>query len=417
MLARFAFVVAVSCAPALAVAENWPEFRGPTAQGIAPAGKYPTEWSPTKNVSWKTAVPGHGWSSPVVWEGRVYLTTAVPVGGGGRTGDQSLRALCLDAKTGGILWDNEVFRQVGATAPRIHAKASHAGPTPVVDGKRVFVHFGHHGTACLDIAGKVLWRNTELRYRPVHGNGGSPILVDNLLVFSADGADTQFLYGLDADTGKVVWKTPRRADIFKKFSFSTPLLIEVEGRRLIVSQASGFVAGYDPKTGAEVWRVGYGEGYSLVPRPVFGNGLLFVPTGFDSPKLLAIRPTGKGDITDTAIAWSTERAAPLDPSPLLVGQELYLVSDIGVGSCLDAATGKVHWQQRLGGNHSASPTFADGKVYFQSEDGVGIVVKAGREYELLSKNEMGERTFASYAAADRAFYLRTEKHLYRIEGR
>jgi outer membrane protein assembly factor BamB len=393
---------------------EWPEFRGPTGQGIVPPGSLPAEWSATKNVVWKQPIPGTGWSSPILCGGRIYLTTAVPVPDSPNN-DQSLQALCLDARTGQVVWETEVFRQDGATAPRIHSKNSHASPTPVTDGQRLYVHFGHQGTACLDFTGKVLWRNTRLKYQPVHGNGGSPILAGDTLVFSCDGSDRQFVVALDRQTGMVLWQTDRKTDAVKKFSFGTPLLITVRGRPQIISPGSDAVCAYDPRTGAELWRVRY-EGYSIVPRPVYGHGLVFLCTGYDRPSLLAIRPDGTGDVTATHVAWQTQRGVPLNPSPLLVGEELYLVSDLGVASCLDARTGRVHWQQRIGGNHSASPIHADGKVYCQSEEGVGVVLKAGRQFEQVARNVLGERTLASYAVADGALYIRTEAHLYRIQA-
>jgi outer membrane protein assembly factor BamB len=400
---------------ATARADNWPEFRGPTGQGIVQKGDLPVEWSGTKNVVWKQPIPGTGWSSPIVYDGRIYLTTAVPLANG-RDGDQSLDALCLDAKTGKVLWQTDVFRQNGTTAPRIHGKNSHASPTPLTDGKRLFVHFGHQGTACLDLAGKVLWRNTSLTYEPVHGNGGSPILVDDLLVFSCDGGDQRFVVALDARTGKVRWKTDRPGESDRKFSFSTPLVITVNGQKQIISPGSDMVGAYDPATGREIWRVRYNGGYSVIPRPVYGHGLVFVCTGYTTPALLAIRTDGQGDVTDTHVAWATRKNVPHSPSLLLVGDELYMVSDNGMASCLVARTGNVHWQQqRLPGNYSASPLYAGGKIYFQSEQGVGTILKAGTRFEVVGRNPMGERTLASYAVADGALFLRTEKNLYRIQ--
>jgi outer membrane protein assembly factor BamB len=411
-----ALVAAISLwTGALVRGEDWPEFRGPTGQGLVREGSLPTRWGPSKNVGWKQAIPGAGWSSPVVSDGRVYLTTSVPVENS-PTGDQSLRALCLDAKTGRILWDREALREDGATAPRIHSKNSHASPTPLVNGGRLYVHFGHQGTACLDLTGKVLWRNTSLGYAPVHGNGGSPILVGDSLVFSADGADKQFLAALDRNTGKLLWKTDRKNEAERKFSFSTPLLITVKGQQQIISPASNMVGAYDPRTGREIWRVRY-DGYSVIPRPVYGHGLVFICTGYNSPSLLAIRPDGQGDVTRTHVAWTVRRYVPHAPSPLLVGDELYMVSDRGFASCLDAKTGRVYWQERLEGSYSASPVFAGGKIYFQNEEGVGTVVKAGRQFEGVAKNSLEERTLASYAAVDGALFLRTAKHLYRMEAR
>lgn len=392
-------------------AEDWREFRGPTGQGHYAGKGLPIEWSTTKNVVWKQAIPGKGWSSPIVLAGRVYLTTAVPVE---ESKDQSLRAICLDAKSGATIWDKEVFLQDGKKAPGIHKKNSHASPTPLTDGRRLYVHFGHQGTACLELDGTIVWRNTEHRYAPVHGAGGSPILVGDRLVFAIDGADKQLLVALETGTGKVAWKTDRKSTAFKKFSFGTPLLIEADGKQQIISPASDAVIAYEPKEGRELWRVTYKDGYSVIPRPVFGHGMIYFSTGYDSPKLLAVRVSGSGDVTDTHVAWTMSKAAPHTPSPLLVGDELYTVSDDGIATCLDARTGKQHWQERLEGGFSASPFHAEGRVYFQSEPGVTTVVRAGKKFEQLAQNELKERTFASYAAADGALYIRTERQLYKI---
>jgi outer membrane protein assembly factor BamB len=392
-------------------AENWPEFRGPTGQGHYAGRGLPIHWSTTKNVAWKQAISGHGWSSPVVQDGRVFLTSAAPIEG---SKDQSLQTLCLDAQTGKVLWETEVFRQDGAKAPRIHPKNSHASPTPVADAQRVYVHFGHQGTACLDRDGKVLWRQTELRYAPVHGNGGSPIRVDDLLVFSADGGDQQFVVALSQATGKVVWKTDRKSEAFKKFSFGTPLLIRIDGKRQIISPTSDAVIAYDPSDGKEIWRANY-EGYSVIPRPVFGHGMIFFSSGYDQPNLLAVRVDGAGDVTNSHIVWTATKGAPHTPSPLLVGDELYAVSDLGIASCFDARTGKIYWQERIGGAFSASLLYAGGRIYLQSEEGVTTVIRAGTKFERLAENTLEERTFASYAVADGAIYLRTERHLYRFQ--
>jgi outer membrane protein assembly factor BamB len=401
------------CLASAVLAGDWPEFRGPTGQGLVSDGELPTSWGKDKNIVWKQAIPGRGWSSPVVVGKRVYLTTAVPKG---NDGNQSLEALCLDAATGKVLWRKEVFRQDGTKAPPIHDKNSHASPTPLVRGQRLFVHFGHQGTACLDLDGKVLWRNRSLRYAPVHGNGGSPILVGDALVFSCDGGDERFIVALNVNDGKVLWKTERTGEADRKFSFSTPLLIDMKGRKQIISPGSDVVCAYDPANGREIWRVRY-DGYSVIPRPVYGHGLLFICTGYDRPSLLAIRAGGEGDVTDTHVAWKTSKAVPHAPSLLLVGDELYMVSDGGVASCLDARTGRVHWQQRLGGSYSASPLYAGGKIYFQSEQGTGIVIRADKEFKVLARNPLGERSLASYAAAGGALFVRTEKHLYRIGSR
>jgi outer membrane protein assembly factor BamB len=393
--------------------DDWPQFRGPTGEGHATAKNLPLEWSKNKNVAWMTPIPGLGWSSLIVVDGRVYLTTAVPLK---ENDDQSLDAMCLDAKTGKILWHKQVFRQDGKTAPAIHGKASHANPTPLLHDGKLYVHFGHQGTACLDLEGSVIWRSTELNFIPAHGNGGSPIIVDDKLIFGCDGREVAFIAALDRNNGKLLWKTPRNVEARKTFSFGTPLLITVNGKLQVVSPCSNAVIAYDPANGHEIWRVAY-DGYSVIPRPVYGHGLIYISTGFDSPILMAIRPDGTGDITKTHVAWTLRQNAPLTPSPLLVGDELYLVSDGGIASCVDAKTGKVHWKQRIGSAFSASPLDANGRIYFQSEDGVGIVVKAGKRFEELGRNALEEKTYASYAAADEALFIRTEKRLYRFQSR
>ncbi len=410
MRPRSLFAALLLTACPLLRGENWPEFRGPTGQGISTAAGLPTEWSATQNVAWKVAVPGAGWSSPSISDGQIFLTTGVTNGSGG----VSLRALAFELTTGRGLWDREIFSATEASVQPVHTKNSPASPTPIVEGDRVYVHFGHHGTACLDRAGKILWRNHELGYDPLHGNGGSPVLVGDRLVFNSDGTKEPFVAALDKATGVLVWKAPRTLKVKSYFSFCTPLVITVNGRTQIITPGSGGVSALDPKDGREIWRVRYGEGYSVVPRPVFAHGLLFIATGFNRADLLAIRADGEGDVTDTHIAWRTTKGAPLTPSVVVVGDELYAVADSGIATCFDAKTGTVHWQERLEGNYSASPIAAGGRVYFLSEEGVGTVVKASRTLEKLATNKLGERTLASYGVADGALFIRSATHLYRI---
>lgn len=396
-------------------AAEWTQFRGPEGNGHAKATGLPVAWSETKNVTWKQAIPGEGWSSPVISEGTIYLTAAVPDAGENK--DYALQLLSFSANTGEQLGSVEIFRQDGATAPKIHSKNSHASPTPIIEGDRIYVHFGHQGTACVSRDGKILWQTRELAYAPVHGNGGTPIVVDDLLIFSCDGAEDPFVVGVEKATGKVRWKTPRKSDVSRKFSFTTPILINVEGERQLISPGSGEVSALDPLTGEELWRVDYGDGYSVIPKPVFANGLIFVCTGYNRPNLLAIRPDGRGDVTETHVVWQTDRGAPHTPSLLVVGDELYMVADKGIASCLNTSTGKVHWEERLGGNYSASPLYADGRIYFQSEEGDTTVIAPGREYQKLASNQLGERTLASFGVIDHALLIRSDKHLYRIENR
>ena len=320
-----------------------------------------------------------------------------------------MRAICVNADSGEVIWDKEIFRQDGKTAPRIHSKGTHANPSPLFDGDKLYVHFGHQGSACLDRDGNIVWKSTEIKYAPVHGNGGSPILTDKALVFSCDGSDKQFIVALSRTDGKVLWKTDRKSTAPKRFSFSTPLLIDVKGQKQIISPAANAVIAYDADKGDEVWRVRY-DGYSVIPRPVYGHGLVFLSSSYDSPTLLAIKPDGKGDVTATHIAWSAKKGAPHTPSPLLVGDELYTVSDQGIATCWKAKTGDVHWQERLNGNYSASPVFADGKIYFQTEQGIGYVVKGGKEFKQLPRTRWAN-ALASYATQRRCSC--TDKALYK----
>ncbi len=406
-------VVALSlCVAGSAHADDWFQFRGPDGEGHCAAIGLPTHWSKTEHVRWRQPIPGRGWASPVCVGNQIFLTTAVPNGS-----THSLHALGLDAVTGKILWDKTVFASLAKDRARIHGKNSHASPTPLADGGRLFVHFGTHGTACLTLDGKVLWKNRDLVYQPNHGSGGSPVLVDGVLVVSCDGADRQFVAALDADSGKVRWKKNRPdCDDVKKFAFGTPLVIEVNGHKQIVSPGAGWVVAYDPQTGDEIWRVRY-EGYSVVPRPVYGNGLLYLSTSFDAAQVLAIRPDGHGDVTDTHVAWRQSRSAPSTPSPLLIGEDLYLISDAGIASCLNAKTGKPRWTHRIGGQFSASPIVAEGRIYVLSEGGESTIFRASRErYVEIARNKLEERALASPAVIDRALLLRTADALYRIEN-
>jgi outer membrane protein assembly factor BamB len=407
------FLPLLICTGSLFAGETeWPQFRGPTGQGISQAVDVPTEWDATKNVAWKVELAGRGWSSPVLAGGKLYLTASAT---DEATGEVTLRALCVDPQDGRTLWDTEIFRPDAGSAGAMHRKNSLASPTPLISGDRIYVHFGHMGTAALDRGGKVLWRQTELKYPPTHGAGGSPVLVGDTLIFSCDGQKDPFVVGLNAANGEVRWKTPRNSPAKKQFSFSTPLTITCDGISQVVSPGSGFVAGYKPSDGQELWRVGYGEGYSVITRPVFSHGLLFLSSGYDRPIFHAIKPGGgAGDLTATNIAWTQAKGAPNTPSAIVVGDEVYFVSDGGIATCADATTGTVHWSERLGGNFSASPVAAEGRIYFQNESGVGYVLKAGKTYELLATNDLGERSLASYAVEDHALFIRSESHLWKI---
>ncbi|MGH9148688.1 MAG: PQQ-binding-like beta-propeller repeat protein [Vicinamibacterales bacterium] len=387
-----------------AASQEWPEFRGPTGQGHSVEAGLPLDWSESRNIVWKTPVAGRGWSSPVVAGGRVWITTATE-----ERGTASLRALAFDSQTGREVVNAEVFRIGGARLTNF--KNSHASPTPIIDGDRVYVHFGALGTAALTTAGEIVWK-TRLPYESQHGNGGSPALHGDLLIISCDGSDTAFVIALDTKTGKTRWKTDRRYPADQ--AYSTPLVIRVGDRDQVISVGAYRAAAYDLQSGREIWRVRYDDGFSNVPRPVTGHGLVYIATGFQQPSLLAVRPDGTGDITKTHVAWTLQRGAPLTPSPLIVGDELYLVSDFGIASCVDAKTGQTHWQQRLGGNYSASPVFADGRIYFQSEEGLTTVIAPGKTFQKLATSQLDGGMLASMAVANGSLFIRTDSHLYRI---
>jgi outer membrane protein assembly factor BamB len=397
-----AILVAFAGSPA--GAQDWPAFRGPDGQGRSSESALPLEWSETRNISWKTALPGLGWSSPVVAAGRVWVTTAVEQRG------ISLRVMAFDVATGKELVNVEVFK-IGGFARDINPKNSWASPTPIVDGDRVYVHFGADGTAALTFTGDIVWKN-KFDYQSQHGAGGSPVVYGDLLIFSCDGSDVAFVVALDKRTGKVKWKTNRRGPWDQ--AYTTPLVIKVGERDQLVSVGAFRAASYDPLTGKEIWRVNYDDGFSNVPRPVYGHGLVYIATGFQQPSMIAVRADGTGDVTKTHVAWKLQRGAPLTPSPLIVGDEFYMVNDGGIATCLDAASGTVIWQQRLGGTYSASPVFADGRIYFPAEQGVTTVIAPGREFRRLATNPLDGGLLASIAVSGGSLFLRTDSHLYRI---
>lgn len=380
-------------------AEDWPQFRGPRGDGHSGETDAPTSWSETENIAWRTPIPGLGWSSPVILGNRVWLTTAID-------GGKSLRAMSFDKASGRVVVDVEVFHKENPGS--VHSKNSHASPTPILEPGRVYVHFGAHGTACLDETGKTIWK-TELHYAHGHGPAGSPIVHGGLLLLTCDGTDIQFVVALDKATGEVRWKTSRSG----RMAYSTPAVFNIGGKDQLVTTGGGAFIAYDPMSGEELWRVRH-EGYSLVPKPVLANGLLFLCSGYDSPTLQAVRPDGKGDVTASHVAWIIKRGAPLNPSPLFVDGRLYIVSDSGIANALEPETGKSLWQERLDGSFSASPVFAAGRIYFLDENGVTTVIEPGDKPKKLAVNEIKGRTLASLAISEGSLFLRTDAALYRI---
>ncbi len=404
------FGIAMLGAAACRAGDSWPQFRGPDGQGHADAADLPTTWSDTENVAWKTPIPGRGWSSPVIQGNIIWLTTA--------TGDgHSLRAISIDRATGRILHDVEVFSVDKLEA--INAKNSYASPTPVIDGDRVFVHFGTYGTAALKVdTGEILWSTRDFPVDHKEGAGSSPIVSGDLLIFHCDGIDVQYVAALDKRTGRTVWKAersaPKNANPDFRKAYCTPLLIDVAGQQQIISIAADRAYAYDPSDGSELWFIDF-TGFSNVPRPLYSKGVLFLDTGYMKPQLWAVRPQGRGNVTATHVMWRVTAQVPANSSPIVVGDELFMVSDQGVLSCLDTRTGKEHFKTRLGGNFSASPISASGRIYFFAEDGQTTVIEAAKQLHEMARIKLPERIMASPAVAGNAMYLRTEGHLYRIE--
>lgn len=390
--------------------DPWPQFRGPAGNGIAASSTVPLEFSPTQNLLWRCELPGEGWSSPVVGEDAIYVSAAIPKE---QAKTMALSVLEIDPETGKLRSEIEVFEQP-EDAPGIHQKNSHASPTLWLENERIFAHFGHQGTAALNRGGEVLWTNRDLTFPPVHGNGGSPIVVGDLLIFTCDGAEEGYVAALDIATGKLRWKTGRPVDAPRKFSFCTPTAIEVDGQVQVICPGSDCVLALDPKNGSIIWQVLY-DGYSVVPKPIYAEGLVYVATGFGPTAVMAIEPTGRGDVTESHVQWKLEKSAPKTPSLIVDQGLLYVISDDGIFTVVEAKTGDLVYRKRVGGNYSASPVLIQDRIYLSSEEGIIRVVRTGKEFEILAENDLGERTLATPAIFDNSIVIRTAKALYRFQ--
>ena len=392
-------------------AENWPQFRGPHANGQTTAQGLPVTFGESQNVRWKTPVHGKAWSSPVVWDQQLWMTTATADG-------HELGAVCLDAVSGRIVHDVVVFKI--ATPQFCHPMNSYGTPTPFVEKGRLYLHYGSHGTACLDTAtAKTLWTRQDFACDHFRGAASSPIVVDDLVMLTFDGVDVQYLVALDKATGKTVWKRDRKIDYgttepdyFK--AYSTPAVISVQGQQQLVSPSAGAIIAYVPKTGEEIWRARSG-GMNAAALPLFENGLIYATTAAGGFQLFAVRPDGRGDVTDTHVVWKFSKNVPTRSSQILVDGRLFMISDRGVISCVDAKSGESVWQERLGGAFSASPLFAEGHIYFFGEEGEVPVIAAAGEYKLLANNKFGDGFMASPAVFENSLILRSRTHVYRIE--
>ncbi|MCH7688610.1 MAG: PQQ-binding-like beta-propeller repeat protein [Planctomycetes bacterium] len=395
----------------LVSAENWTRFRGPNGQGISSEVNLPITWSADDKVAWKTSIPGEGWSSPIVYKQYVFLTTATEDG-------VSCRVICVNRDDGSIAWNTEVHRQ--KTGPK-RRENSYATPTPVTDGERVYAVFYDGTVVSVDFSGKPVWKNREVKFFSLHGLGASPVLAHGQLIMPFDGSSADenrvgwkvpwknaVILSLDAAKGSVRWKG-RRGE--SRVGHVTPILVD-NGTQL-VSAGGDRVQGFNARTGKRIWSI-YSQGEGVTPSPVVGDGLIFTSSGFEAPTIRAIRLGGKGDITKTHIAWEQKKGVPALASPLYVDPYLYTITRNNILHCIEASTGKIVWLQRLTGVHSASPVFADGRIYVLSEDGVTLVLRPGPRYDEVARNSIGEKCLASMAVSQGHFYIRSSKHLFSI---
>lgn len=421
-------------------ASEWPQFRGPNGDGIAPAGKAPTKWSETEGITWKTPLPGKGWSSPVEADGKLWITTAIE----DRPSEEEmlkiferagtdpkkikqlqvvkgiqLLLLVVDLKSGELVATKELIR-VAEPEP-IHGFNSYSSPTPYIDGEFIYCHFGTYGTVCLKRSDlSVVWKRSLPLEHSV-GPGSSPFIDDNRLVLICDGCDRQYVTALDKYTGETLWEVDRpemdAPDGDRKKAFDTPIAVtDKSGRKQLICMGSQWLVSYAPETGKELWKVYHGKGFSVVPRPVVHDDVVYISTGFGKAQLWAVRIDGEGDVTDSHVAWTVARGIPTKPSPIVFADAVFVIEDKGVGSCFDTKSGEILWQERISGNYSASPLLADGKVYICSEEGKTTVFKPGRAYEEITVNELNGRIMASPILVDDALFIRTDEALYRIDA-
>lgn len=411
MAARFITIaILLGAVPAMA-GENWPAFRGPNGVGVALEADLPVEFGPDKNVTWKTEIPGWGHSSPVVWGDQVWLTTATEDG-------LEMSAICVEAKTGKIIHNLLLFENESVN-PNHQEANSYASGSPVIEEGRVYVHFGHYGTACIDTdTGEVIWSRRDIKVNHYRGPASSPILFQNLMIVLCDGYDRQFVLALDKKTGETVWRTERTIDYGTdngdlKKAFGTPSIFWIDNKPQLVAPASVATITYDARTGKEIWRVRHG-GMNASARPLYADGLVLISAGRDDRSLVAVKPS-VGDLSDKGIVWESGKAVPGKGSPLIVKDMLFMISDRGVASCRDVRTGDIHWMKRLRGQYWASPVSDGDHIYCFGKSGEAPVFAAGAEYELLATNNFDEGFHATPAIAHNAMFARTRHHLYRIE--
>lgn len=419
-----ALILSLSLPALLAAGDNWPSFRGPTGDGVSTANNIPTTWSESENVLWKAPIHDKGWSSPVVWGNQIWLTTA-------KVDGKAFYAIALDKRSGKIVHDLKLF--TAENPPNTSQYNSFASPTPAIEDGRVYVHFGSFGTACLNTAtGKEIWRRTDLPCDHYRNPASSPVIHGDSLFLNFDGYDLQYTVALDKKTGDTIWRKdhalpyPDNGDLKK--AYATPAIFELGGKLQVVASAATGTIGYDAKTGDEIWRVVHG-GMNEACRPILAHGLIYLTTGH-TMNLIAVKAGRTGDLTKDGIAWRADKVGPTRPSPLVLGDLLFMVNDTGILFCLDAKTGTKHWQERLDGKFSASPILLEGNIVAIAENGKMFVRKANSSdaaENLIASNRLDlgpatasdgqkidPRYMASPAAVDGMLLIRSHTHLYAI---
>ncbi|HEY0005162.1 MAG TPA: PQQ-binding-like beta-propeller repeat protein [Pyrinomonadaceae bacterium] len=434
LAALTALYPALASRAAAAPETNWPQWRGPASRGISEEKNLPTEWTSTKNIKWKTAIPGRGHSSPIVWGNRVFLTTAIEgevlpgakaathiVDGKewvhpdsvGADRKHTFKVIALDRDTGRMLWEQTAWE--GTPYDNRHRKSSYAASTPATDGKLVYAYFGSEGLYAYDFNGKLAWKVSlgKLGTQGM-GTGTSPILYENLVILQCDEEDgnASFITALDKRTGKEVWKTPRKVQV----SWSTPILVQTSKRTELITSGTEAVISYDPATGKELWR-SKGVESNAIPSPVASGEMVFVSAGFPAKIAMAIRLGGAGELTDESIVWKYAKGTAYVPSPILYGDYLYLTTDRGILTCLEARTGKVVYEGGripVPATFTGSPVAFDGKILLTSEDGDTFIIKAGPQHQVIGTNSLDEPVYTSPAISDGKIFIRAEKNLYCI---
>jgi outer membrane protein assembly factor BamB len=429
-------VACLSSLPTEATAGDWPQWRGPDGSGISNEKNLPTEWAPRKNIKWKTAIDGRSHSSPIVWGNRVFLTTAVEgaaVPGAKavkHTGDDgkeflhpdsvgadkkhAFKVISIDRESGKIVWETTAWE--GTPYDNRHRKSSYAASTPATDGKLVYAFFGTEGLYAYDFKGKLAWKADLGKLGTVGmGTGTSPILFDNLVIVQCDEENgaASFIAAVDKKTGKEAWRTPRKVQV----SWSTPLLVRTSKRAELITSGTEAIVAYDPATGKELWRH-KGVESNAIPSPVANNEMVFLVAGFPAKIAMAIKLGQSGDLTGTPnVPWTYAKGTAYVPSPILYGDYLYLTTDRGILTCIDAKTGEVKYEGGripIPATFTASPVAFEGKILMTSEDGDTFIIKAGPKHEILGTNSVGEPVYASPAIADGCIFIRGEKNLYCI---